>query len=124
MLANANVIPTIAVKDTETAKKFYGETLGLELISEGVEGLYYKSGDGSILVYPSEFAGTNKATYCAWSVEDVDAEVDALKAKGVPFEHYDFPGVTMEGDIHVMGDMRSAWFTDPDGNIFALDQRR
>jgi hypothetical protein len=40
--------------------------------------------------------------------------------KGVAFEHYDFPGVTREGDVHVMGPMKSAWFKDPDGNIIAL----
>ncbi|HST08217.1 MAG TPA: hypothetical protein VLJ83_08585 [Gemmatimonadaceae bacterium] len=44
----------------------------------------------------------------------------ALKAKGVAFEHYDFPGMTLKGDVHIMGDMKAAWLKDPDGNILAI----
>ena len=46
--------------------------------------------------------------------------MQALKAKGVTFEHYDMPGMTREGDVHVGGKMKAAWFKDPDGNIHAL----
>jgi hypothetical protein len=56
-----------------------------------------------------------------WSVgEDLDDIVQALKRKGVTFEHYDMPGMTLEGDVHVAGDLRAAWFKDPDGNIINL----
>ena len=80
-----------------------------------------KSGNTGIFVYPSpQFAGTNKATAAAWNVEDVDGVVGALKSKGVSFEHYDLPGATLEGDVHVMGEMRAAWFTDRDGNILNI----
>jgi catechol 2,3-dioxygenase-like lactoylglutathione lyase family enzyme len=124
MLGNSNAVPTIAVKDVEAAKKFYSDVLGLELLKENVEGLTYKSGDSRILVYPSSYAGSNKATYAGWSVDNIETAVEELKSKGVQFEHYDFPGSTLEGDIHVMGDIKGAWFTDPDGNILALDQQR
>jgi hypothetical protein len=50
----------------------------------------------------------------------VAAVVDELKQKGVLFEHYDLPGATLEGDVHVMGEMKAAWFKDPDGNILGL----
>lgn len=43
-----------------------------------------------------------------------------LKDKGVAFEHYDFPGMVLEGDVHVMGELKAAWFKDPDGNILAI----
>jgi hypothetical protein len=47
--------------------------------------------------------------------------VEALRGKGVTFEHYDdLPGTTRDGDIHVMGDLKGAWFKDPDGNVLAL----
>jgi predicted lactoylglutathione lyase len=46
--------------------------------------------------------------------------VEQLKAKGVTFEHYDMPGVELQGDVHVMGDMHAAWFKDPDGNILNI----
>ena len=81
----------------------------------------YKTGASSLLVYHSQFAGTNKATAVTWNVGGrVDAIVNDLKAKGVTFERYDMPNTKHEGDVHVMGRMRTAWFKDPDGNIHAL----
>jgi hypothetical protein len=46
--------------------------------------------------------------------------VQTLKGKGVAFEHYDLPEMTLKGDIHVAEGMKAAWFKDPDGNIHAL----
>jgi hypothetical protein len=82
-----------------------------------------KSGTSSVLVYESEFAGTNEATAATWAVDDVDGTVSTLRDKGVKFEHYDFPNMTRKGDVHVAGDMKAAWFKDPDGNILALVSR-
>lgn len=122
MLGDSKVYPTIAVKDLDAAKKFYGELLGLEVADENPGGVAYKSGNSGIFVYPSEMAGTNKATYASWSVSDIEATIEDLKAKGLSFEHYDdMPGMTREGDIHTMGPLKAAWFKDPDGNILALD---
>jgi catechol 2,3-dioxygenase-like lactoylglutathione lyase family enzyme len=124
MLSNANAVPNIPVKNLETARKFYHDTLGLmEARSEDNEVIVFTSGDSLINVYRSQFAGTNKATALTWAVDDVDAEVRALKAKGVTFEHYDMPGLKLEGDIHVAGPMKVAWFKDPDGNILNLINR-
>jgi hypothetical protein len=50
----------------------------------------------------------------------VEEEAKALKAKGVTFEHYDMPGMKLNGDVHVADDMKVAWFKDPDGNILSL----
>ncbi len=58
-----------------------------------------------------------------WTVGDVEGVVRALKAKGVTFEHYDMPDMKLEGDVHVFGDMRVAWFKDPDGNILNIVNR-
>jgi hypothetical protein len=52
--------------------------------------------------------------------EDVDDLVRILKGRGVTFEHYDLPNMTRQGDIHVAGSMKAAWFKDPDGNIFSV----
>lgn len=122
MLSDKTAIATIAVKDMEASKKFYEGTLGLSAVpGEDAGGLRYKSGDSWIFVYQSDSAGTNKATAVAWGVgDDIDAVVTDLKTKGVNFEHYDMPGMTVEGDLHVMGDMKAAWFKDPDGNILNL----
>lgn len=117
MLTDSTAHAVVAVKDLDQAKKFYGETLGLKLKTEIPGGLLFASGNSDVFVYSSEFAGTNKATCVFWESDDVDGCVAELKSKGIVFESYDMPGVQHEGDIHVMGSMRAAWFKDPDGNI-------
>ena len=122
MLGNINAVANLAVKDIAVARRFYEDTLGLAQVdAEGEELIVYRSGSTRINVYRSSFAGTNQATAVTWSVGgDIEGLVAALKAKGVRFEHYDMPDTKLEGDIHVMGDMKVAWFKDPDGNILNL----
>jgi predicted enzyme related to lactoylglutathione lyase len=125
MLADKEAIATIAVKDLGVGRKFYEGVLGLTLESSNEpEALTFKSGGSRIIVYRSQVAGTNRATAINWMVgNDMDAVVRALKEKGVVFEHYDFPDLTRKGDVHVFGELQSAWFKDPDGNIIALMNR-
>ena len=121
MLADSDAMATIAVKDLETARKFYEEKIGLKRTSGDQKSvLNFKSGRSTITVYVSQFAGTNKATSATWVVADCEAEVAALKKKGVAFEHYDLPGLTRKGDVHAAGSFRGAWFKDPDGNILHI----
>ncbi len=121
MLGDKQAVATVAVKDMDAAKKFYEGTLGLTKDKEDPSGILYKSGSSSVFVYPSEYAGTNKATAVSWGVGDgIEAIVEGLKAKGVVFEQYDLPGATREGDLHVMGDLKAAWFKDPSGNILNI----
>ena len=121
-LASKDVTATIAVKDLEKAKEFYERTLGLTpLDSEESEALTYRSGHTTVLVYRSQYAGTNRATAATWNVgHDVENVVDSLRKNGVRFEHYDLPGMTLEGDVHKAEHMKAAWFKDPDGNILGL----
>ena len=121
MLGETGVTPMIAVKDLDRARKFYKETLGLSGGKAiGGEVVEMKSGDTTISVYKSEFAGTNKATALTFDVDDIRQEVSELKEKGVLFEHYDLPGLKKEGDIYTADGMKTAWFKDPDGNILSL----
>ena len=125
MLHDKDVMATVAVKDIKAARKFYEGTLGLKAVESQEQGvLAFKTGGSSLLVYESQYAGTNKATAVTWSVGAAVADlVRALGAKGVVFEHYDFPGTTRQGDLHVAGGMKVAWFKDPDGNIHSLINR-
>ena len=122
MLRNKDAAATIAVSDLDRAREFYENTLGLTAVHEDAGGILYKSGNSAILVYPSEFAGTNKATAATWAVgNDFDSIVSELGGSGMAFEHYDdLPETTREGDIHIFGDMKAVWFKDPDGNILNL----
>jgi catechol 2,3-dioxygenase-like lactoylglutathione lyase family enzyme len=121
MLGGKEAAATLAVSDLERARDFYENTLGLATVQEDPGGILYRSGSSTVLVYPSQYAGTNQATAASWAVgDDLDAIVDDLRAKGVTFERYDLPETTREGDIHVMGDLRGVWFKDPDGNILSL----
>jgi catechol 2,3-dioxygenase-like lactoylglutathione lyase family enzyme len=122
MLGSKNAIANIAVRNLDTARRFYEGTLGLKAVgTEGEELVAFKSGTSTLYVYRSEHAGTNRATAVTWEVgKQVDKLVRELKAKGVAFEHYDLPGLKVEGDVHVGEGMRIAWFKDPDGNILSI----
>jgi catechol 2,3-dioxygenase-like lactoylglutathione lyase family enzyme len=121
MLKDTEAMATIAVKKINDAKNFYEGVLGFKPTGEDHEGVVaYDSGGLKLFVYESEYAGTNKATAATWVVDDVDGTVKTLKGRGVGFEHYDFPETKLEGDVHVSGRMRAAWFKDPDGNILAI----
>jgi catechol 2,3-dioxygenase-like lactoylglutathione lyase family enzyme len=124
VLGNTDAIATVAVRNIDAARKFYEGTLGLKQTRSEEPGVVgYKSGKASILVYESQYAGSNKATAATWAVEDLEGVIRDLKAKGVRFEHYDFPGATRKGDVHGTGKTKAAWFKDPDGNILALVSR-
>jgi catechol 2,3-dioxygenase-like lactoylglutathione lyase family enzyme len=124
MFNDTDPIATLAVKDLDTARRFYEETLGLERIPTQEPVLSYRCGGSSLLVYQSDYAGTNRATAVTWIIEDdLAGLIDTLKGKGVAFERYDMPGTTHDGEMHVFGTLRNAWFTDPDGNIHSLVSR-
>ncbi len=122
MLADKDAAANLAVKDLKAARNFYEGTLGLKPVGQEDEDLVaYRSGVATLLVYKSQYAGTNKATAVTWTVGGkLEEIVRALKAKGVAFEHYDLPGMTRKGDIHLAPGMGVAWFKDPDGNILCL----
>jgi catechol-2,3-dioxygenase len=126
MLSERPAQATIAVKDVSKARKFYAEILGLnELPGMGDDVALFESGGTKIIVYKSDYAGTNKATSATWGVGDeLEQIVRDLKSKSVSFEHYDMPGLDVRGDIHVAGSFKAAWFKDPDGNILHINNQK
>jgi catechol 2,3-dioxygenase-like lactoylglutathione lyase family enzyme len=122
MLGGKEIMATVAVRDLKAAKKFYEGTLGLRQIAvQEEEAVTYQAGGSKLLVYRSQYAGSNKATAATWVIgNEMENVVQGLRAKGVAFEHYQLPGLTLKGDIHEGGGMKVAWFKDPDGNINAL----
>jgi catechol 2,3-dioxygenase-like lactoylglutathione lyase family enzyme len=122
MLGGKEAMATVAVRDLQAAKKFYEGTLGLrQTDAQEQEAVTYQAGAAKLLVYRSQFAGSNKATGVTWLLgSEVEKVVKGLRSKGVSFEHYQMPGLTLRGDIHEGQGMQAAWFKDPDGNIHAL----
>jgi len=124
MLADHPSLATIPTRDLDRARGFYEQTLGFKPTRELPEvGLVaYETGNGSVMLYVSEFAGTNQATVLSFDVPTTafDTEVSALRRAGVTFETFDLPETTWDDGVARMGDQRAAWFKDPDGNIVSL----
>lgn len=108
----------LAASNFERALDFYKDKFGLEPVSKDGGGALFEAGDAQFFVYPSDFAGTNKATAVSFVVDEIDATVTELINKGVEFEIYeDMPDVRLEGKVHIMGDLKAAWCKDSEGNI-------
>ncbi len=124
MLSKFPIAPYIPVADVARARKFYEQKVGLRPREEYAGGVVYECGHGSIVfMYPSAGAGTSRASTAFWQVDDVEAEVAELRARGVVFEDYDMPGLKTEHGIATGGGARTAWFKDTEGNILAVSQR-
>jgi catechol 2,3-dioxygenase-like lactoylglutathione lyase family enzyme len=125
-LGNAKVRPSIAVSDISEAADFYERKLGLPPGAEQSDEsrIYACGGDTSLHVYVSPTGASGAtATLATWYVPDLDQVVDKLASNGVTFDRYDDPVLkTNEKGIHEMGDGRVAWFKDPDGNAFAIEE--
>jgi catechol 2,3-dioxygenase-like lactoylglutathione lyase family enzyme len=122
MLSNVDAQPTLAVRNLSRARPFYETVLGLRPVGPAMPTVQcYLAGRTVLVVYESEFAGTNKATAVTWPLGNAFAKIVAvLKGNGAPFVHYDIPGMRLEGDAHVGNGLRLAWITDPDGNLIHL----
>jgi catechol 2,3-dioxygenase-like lactoylglutathione lyase family enzyme len=124
VLKTSAIIPYIPVADVARARKFYEEKIGLRPTEEYAGGVIYECGNGSwVFMYPSRGAGTSKASTAFWAVDDVVAEVNELKARGVVFEEYDMPGLKTVNSIASGGGAKTAWFKDSEGNILGISQR-
>jgi predicted enzyme related to lactoylglutathione lyase len=123
MLMNAPIRAYIPVSDVVRARQFYEEKVGLQPKELYAGGVIYECGGTEVFMYPTPNAGTSKASQAFWSVDDVEAEVNELKARGVKFEEYDMPGMAMRNSIATGGGAKAAWFKDTEGNIMAVVQR-
>lgn len=123
MLKARNSSAIVAVSDIARAKAFYGGTLGLNLSPESDDAVaVFQTGDTHLVVYVSEFAGSNRANAVVWGVgEEIETIAANLAAKGVTFERYEMEGATYTDGVHRLGDFRMVWFKDPDGNILHIN---
>src|ERR1700722_18162821 len=123
MLKAAPICAYIPALDVARARTFYEKVVGLAPKEEFAGGVIYECGGASVFLYPTPNAGTSKASQAFWAVDDVEAEVAELKARGVTFEEYDMPGGTMVNSIATGGGAKTAWLKDTEGNIMAVSQQ-
>lgn len=125
LLSNAPITPTLPTTDLDRSKKFYTEKLGLTIKKEDAGGVTFNAGSGTQLYVYERGPAPSEHTLAGFMVDDLEATVDELTAKGVVFEQYDFPGLkTNEKGIARLDDEgeNGAWFKDPDGNILAVSE--
>jgi catechol 2,3-dioxygenase-like lactoylglutathione lyase family enzyme len=121
-LSIKSVMPTIAVEDLDRAISFYHDKLGLTVrrLEDDTDSALVEVGDsGRLLLYRSSYR-RGETTYASFLVEDVEGTVRELHGRGVTFEEYDFPGLKTEGGIAMIGDLKTSWFKDSEGNTIAV----
>lgn len=122
MFKDIKAFSGFSVNDLATAKKFYGETLGIS-IKEIPEGLILQiAGGNGTFIYPKPDHTPATFTILNFPVDDIDQAVEALKSKGIVFEHYE--GMTdADGIARGIANKQGpdiAWFKDPAGNILSI----
>ncbi len=131
MLEYTDVAARLPAQDLERAKAFYAEKLDLRPMEERPGGLRYQCGNGWFALFESSGQPSGNHTQMGWQVEDIDATVAHLRARGVIFEEYDVPGLkTVNGIAQVNGNYpsrgglgeRAAWFRDSEGNLLGIGQ--
>jgi catechol 2,3-dioxygenase-like lactoylglutathione lyase family enzyme len=121
MFNDTKAFSGFSVDDVPKAKEFYGETLGLE-VSEANGMLTLRlAGDRPTLVYPKADHQPATFTILNFPVDDIEAAVGELSARGVRFERYEGTEVeTDENGIFRGGGPFIAWFKDPAGNVLSV----
>ena len=122
MISATMVVATVPVTDLERARKFYGDTLGLEFLWETPVALRYRCGAVSELSVFKRPPVSTEHTLAHFEVDDIEAAVRDLADAGVEFLDYSEGPLTTTGHIAQLGPARAAWFRDPDGNTLGLRQ--
>jgi catechol 2,3-dioxygenase-like lactoylglutathione lyase family enzyme len=124
MSLSASAVSTmLPVAEVDRAKKFYEEKLGLEFKgTDDLEGsaMFALDGGTTLVLLPRPDGARADSTAMSWAVDDVEKEVKELENRGVVFEDYDMPQLKTVDHIATIGDLKSAWFQDPDGNVLCV----
>jgi catechol 2,3-dioxygenase-like lactoylglutathione lyase family enzyme len=130
-LRSSKVAARLPAQDLARARAFYSELLGLEPADERPGGLLYRMQGGEFALFQSTGRASGEHTQFGFEVEDIEATVAELRARGVVFEDVDVPGLrTREGIAEIEGNYpskgasgeRAAWFRDSEGNVIGIGQ--
>jgi catechol-2,3-dioxygenase len=123
MLAEHPIDVMLTAPDLETAKRFYADKIGLDVLIDRDEFVTFRCGDGSRLVVTwTSNPSSDQHTKANWRVADVAAEVAQLRARGVEVAEYDGPDLKTVDGVADVGFGLAAWFVDPGGNTIGLLQ--
>jgi catechol 2,3-dioxygenase-like lactoylglutathione lyase family enzyme len=120
VLSGRKTHTTLPASDLSRARQFYEEKLGLTPTLEAPGGNLYDTGDTRFLVFPTEGRASGTHTQMGWTVDDIEAEVADLKARGVEFEEYNFPDFDKATSVATTRPVKAAWFRDSEGNLLGL----
>ena len=124
MLTNSRGFSSFSVNDVAAAKRFYGETLGLDVKDGGMDTLeIHLAGGQAVMLYPKPDHQPASFTVLNFPVDDIDAAVDELTANGVRMERYEQIETDDKGIFRGLQRNEGpdiAWFTDPAGNVLSV----
>jgi catechol-2,3-dioxygenase len=109
-------------RDLGETRRFYHDTLGLPIISESDAAISFRSGHTVLDVTKSTTGTADTQTQATWIVDDLHAEVEALRDRGVAIQDYDLPGLKTDDGIADIGFANAAWIIDPHGNALGILQ--
>jgi catechol 2,3-dioxygenase-like lactoylglutathione lyase family enzyme len=122
-LAQSQVTCMLPVKDLARARRFYEQSLALEPVGLKPDGKFvYRCGGTEIALFPKEEGTKAQHTALSFKVDDIAAAIAQLKARGVRFADYDYPGLKTVDHVCVLGAEKAAWFEDPERNLLCLHE--
>jgi catechol 2,3-dioxygenase-like lactoylglutathione lyase family enzyme len=122
VLKDARVAARIPTQDLDRARRFYSEKLGLEPSEEREGGLLYRFSNGEFALFASKGSSPGTFTQMGWDVDDIEATIADLDARGLEFE---YEGITeVSGNYPSKGGKgeRAVWFRDSEGNMLGIGQ--
>jgi catechol 2,3-dioxygenase-like lactoylglutathione lyase family enzyme len=131
MLSMSRTATRLPAADLERARSYYADQLNLEPSEERPGGLLYRCAGTEFALFQSAGAPSGTHTQMAWEVDDLEATVAELRARGVVFEEFNLPGLTtVNGITTVKGNYpskggkgeKAAWFRDSEGNLLGIGQ--
>lgn len=122
MLQKSKVVGFGATSNPDTARKFYGDVLGLKLVEETPFAIVFDSINALVRIQIVEKVHAVPYTLIGWEVEDISAAANKLVALGVKFERYHGIEQDEAGIWGAPDGTKVAWFKDPDGNLLSLSQ--
>jgi catechol 2,3-dioxygenase-like lactoylglutathione lyase family enzyme len=129
-LGNAHTVAKLPAQDLERARAFYRDKLGLEPVEERTGGLRYLCGATEFHLFSSAGTPSGTATQMGFEVDDLEATMSDLRARGVLFERFEMPGFGADGDAIAAPDNYPSkgsgevgtFFYDSEGNLIGIAQ--